>query len=67
MLTATARDQDGRSTETTTSFYALGAGYTAWMRYDHNRIDLVPERASYKPGDTARIMISRRGNVPPPC
>ena len=42
---------------TTTSFYALGAGYTAWMRYDHNRIDLVPERASYKPGDTARIMI----------
>jgi uncharacterized protein YfaS (alpha-2-macroglobulin family) len=57
MLTATARDQDGRSTVTTTSFYALGAGYTAWMRYDHNRIDLVPERASYKPGDTARIMI----------
>jgi alpha-2-macroglobulin len=57
MLTATAREQDGRSTVTTTSFYALGAGYTAWMRYDHNRIDLVPERASYKPGDTARIMI----------
>ncbi|HZJ30341.1 MAG TPA: MG2 domain-containing protein [Vicinamibacterales bacterium] len=57
MLTATARDQEGRSTVTTTSFYSLGAGYTAWMRYDHNRIDLVPERASYKPGDTARIMI----------
>src|SRR5438876_8574481 len=37
--------------------YALGRGYTAWARYDHNRIDLVPERANYKPGDTARIMI----------
>ncbi len=57
MLTATARDADGRSTVTTSSFYTLGAGYTAWTRYDHNRIDLVPERATYKPGDTARIMI----------
>ena len=35
----------------------LGDGYTAWARYDHNRIDLVPERKSYKPGETARIMI----------
>ena len=39
------------------SFYALGSGYTAWARYDHNRIDLVPERESYKPGETARLMI----------
>ena len=26
-------------------------------RFDHNRIDLVPEKTTYKPGDTARIMI----------
>jgi uncharacterized protein YfaS (alpha-2-macroglobulin family) len=38
-------------------FYAIGTGYTAWERYDHNRIDLVPEQESYKPGDTARLMI----------
>jgi uncharacterized protein YfaS (alpha-2-macroglobulin family) len=25
--------------------------------YDHNRIDLVPERDTYKPGETARLMI----------
>ena len=42
---------------TTTSFYALGDGYTAWARFDHNRIELVPERKTYKPGETARIMI----------
>ena len=42
---------------TKTSFYALGAGYTAWERYDHNRIDLVADKPRYKPGDTARIMI----------
>ncbi|MEO5896424.1 MAG: alpha-2-macroglobulin family protein, partial [Vicinamibacterales bacterium] len=38
-------------------FYVLGEGYTAWERFDHNRIELVPERKTYKPGDTARIMI----------
>ena len=32
-------------------------GYTAWERYDHNRIDLVPEKKTCKPGETARIMI----------
>jgi uncharacterized protein YfaS (alpha-2-macroglobulin family) len=57
LLTARAQDSDGRSTSTVTEFYGLGAGYTAWRRYDHNRIDLTPERQTYKPGDTARIMI----------
>ena len=52
-----ARRRERRFTVTRTSFYALGDGYTAWERYDHNRIDLVPERNTYKPGDTARIMI----------
>ena len=48
---------DGRFAVTRTSFYVLGDGYTAWARFDHNRIELVPERQTYKPGDTARIMI----------
>ncbi len=56
-LTARATDAEGRSTTSKLYFYALGSGYTAWRRYDHNRIDLVPERTVYKPGDTARIMI----------
>jgi alpha-2-macroglobulin len=57
ILEASARDGDARSTVTRTSFYALGDGYTAWARFDHNRIELVPEKRTYKPGDTARIMI----------
>src|SRR5690606_19345307 len=51
VLEATARDESGRHTVTTTSFYALGDGYTAWARFDHNRIELVPERQTYKPGE----------------
>ncbi|CAN5638537.1 hypothetical protein BH23ACI1_BH23ACI1_31790 [soil metagenome] len=57
VLEARGRTADGRSALTRTSFYVLGAGYTAWRRFDHTRIDLVPERQTYKPGDTARIMI----------
>ena len=56
-LEATAREASGRFAVTRTSFYSLGSGYTAWQRYDHNRIDLVADKPRYKPGDTARIMI----------
>jgi hypothetical protein len=56
-LRATATDAEGHTTTTTTGFYVLGAGYTAWARYDHNRIDLLPEKKTYKPGETARLMV----------
>ena len=56
-LEAVGNAADGRKAVTRTAFYVLGDGYTAWARYDHNRIDLVPERKSYKPGESARIMI----------
>ena len=51
---ATAGDADGRRTRTDTSFYGIGKGYTAWQRYDHNRITLEPEKKTWKPGETAR-------------
>jgi uncharacterized protein YfaS (alpha-2-macroglobulin family) len=56
-VVATATDAEGRSTTTRMYLYTVGEGYTAWERYDHNRIDLVPEKKTYKPGDTARIMV----------
>ncbi|HTI37655.1 MAG TPA: MG2 domain-containing protein [Vicinamibacterales bacterium] len=57
VLEARADADNGRYTVTRQSFYSLGSGYTAWQRYDHNRIDLVPEKQTYRPGETARIMI----------
>jgi hypothetical protein len=57
VVRAKAQDAEGRSTTSATGFYALGPGYTAWARYDHNRIDLVPEKKRYRPGEAARIMI----------
>jgi uncharacterized protein YfaS (alpha-2-macroglobulin family) len=57
VLTAVGRDAEGRATKSETSFYGVGRGYTAWQRYDHNRIDLQPEKKTWKPGETARLMI----------
>ncbi|HEY6137669.1 MAG TPA: MG2 domain-containing protein [Thermoanaerobaculia bacterium] len=57
VLIATAKDAEGRSTTTRAWFYAAGGGYTAWARYDNNRIDLVAEKQTYRPGETARVMI----------
>src|SRR6185503_797771 len=57
ILEARAHADAGRFAVTRDSFYATGDGYTAWQRYDHNRIDLVADRKTYKPGETARIMI----------
>ena len=57
VLTAVAKDAEGRSTTTRLSFYVMGGGYTAWERYDHNRIDLVTEKQTYRPGETARILV----------
>lgn len=57
VLEARAAADQGRFTVTRASFYALGEGYTAWQRYDHNRIDLVADKSNYRPGDRAKIMI----------
>lgn len=57
LIRVTATDRDGRRARSDLGVYAVGRGYTAWERYDHNRIDLEPERRTYKPGDTAKILI----------
>ena len=57
VLRATAKDPQGRVASTHMSMYVLGSGFTAWERYDHNRIDLETERTTYRPGETARILI----------
>jgi hypothetical protein len=56
-LDAKGTGADGRFAVTRTTFYVLGEGYTAWQRFDHNRIELTPEKQTWKPGETARIMI----------
>lgn len=56
-IVARAADDAGRQASTVWTFYATGPGYTAWQRYDHQRIDLVPEKTTWRPGESARLMI----------
>jgi uncharacterized protein YfaS (alpha-2-macroglobulin family) len=56
VLRAIGRDAAGRQTRTELTFYALGPGLSSW-RSEGTHIDLVPERKTWKPGETARILI----------
>jgi len=56
-VTARAQDKNGRTTAGAVGFYAYGQGPAGWARYDHDRIDLVPDKKEYRPGETATILI----------
>ena len=56
VLRAIARDAAGRQTRTEVTFYAIGSDLSPW-RSEGTRLDLTPERKTWKPGETARILI----------
>lgn len=56
-LTLKGTDADGRGFATVTRFYAYGADEYPWQYEDGMRIKLVSEKKSYKPGDTARVLV----------
>lgn len=57
VLRATATDGRKNPLLTTSSFYCWGSGYVPWARHDTDIIDLVADKKSYKPGETARILV----------
>lgn len=54
-----ASASDGRNNQVVseTTFYASGEGTAAWQRRDQDQVELVADKKSYKPGDTAHILI----------
>jgi alpha-2-macroglobulin len=50
-------DKSGRKAVTEFSFYATGAGYVRWGGGNESEITLKPDRDTYEPGDTARILV----------
>lgn len=51
------RDAAGREVVSETSFYVAGEGNTVWDYRSPNAIDLIPDKTSYQPGETARILV----------
>ncbi len=56
-FTVTAKDEQGRPAEAADSFYVTGTGDAWWSRADTDIIEIVPDKTSYKPGETARLMV----------
>jgi len=57
IVEASAKDSRGNSIKSALFFYASGADYVAWERGEDDRIELVPNRRRYQPGDVATIMV----------
>ena len=53
----TGQDAKGRQSFTRITFYATGADEIVWERTDERRIDIVPDKKIYAPGDTAHLLI----------
>nr|WP_245638589.1 MG2 domain-containing protein [Hydrogenophaga palleronii] len=56
-LVVTARDASGRSIQAASSVYVTRQGELWFGGENHDRIDLLPEKKSYQPGETAKFQV----------
>ena len=56
----TAKTPEGRDIEATTWLWIPGGGFDRWQ--ESKRIQIIPDKKSYKPGDVAHLMVMT--NVP---
>ncbi len=57
VVEATLSDGKGRKQTTRFPFYAVGPGWVSWQREETDRLDLVPDRRRYEPGDVAKVLV----------
>jgi len=56
-LLAEAKDKDGNVVYAGTSYWVSGASDTWFTAGNQERIDVIPEKRSYAPGETARLQV----------
>jgi uncharacterized protein YfaS (alpha-2-macroglobulin family) len=56
-LVATATDAQGRSIQAASSLWVTRQGELWFGGEDHDRIDVLPEKKAYQPGETARLQV----------
>jgi len=56
-IRVTAKDAGGREVATESSFYVSGDGDTVWDYRNPYAVDLVPDKTSYRAGETAKILV----------
>ena len=56
-LVVTARDKDGNEAQAASSIWVTRQGELWFGGEDHDRIDVLPEKKSYQPGEIARLQV----------
>ena len=56
VISASAKDSEGRTSKGEAGLYVAGSG-ASWARGDDNLVELVPDKRSYAPGDTAKLLV----------
>ena len=56
-LIVTATDPEGRESKAATSIYVTKGGELWFGGEDHDRIDVLPEKKSYEPGEVAKFQV----------
>lgn len=56
-LVVTARDADGQGIQAASSVYVTRQGELWFGGENHDRIDLLPEKKTYQPGETAQFQV----------
>lgn len=56
-ITARSSDPEGRAVQSVTSVQVHGEGWASWHERDGVRIELTPDKTSYRHGDTAKILV----------
>src|SRR5690606_22939142 len=56
-LVVTARDAQGRGSQAASSVWVTKQGELWFGGENHDRIDVLPEKAAYQPGETARLQV----------
>lgn len=57
LATFHGEDDGHHPVETRVSFYVSGDGRVAWNEQNGSRLTLIPDKAAYRPGDTARLLM----------
>jgi hypothetical protein len=57
LVRSETKDDRGRLARTTLTIYAFGPGYVPWRLENQSKIELVPDKDSYAPGDVARVLV----------
>ncbi|WP_442957763.1 alpha-2-macroglobulin family protein [Polaromonas sp.] len=56
-LIVTAKDKDGRTIQAASSVYVTRQGELWFGGENHDRMDVLPEKKSYQPGETAKFQV----------